>query len=570
MTTRIAAVRRLVPAVTLGAGVGLLVAAIIVAVLVIGYGTSNVVDTVSPGTAGRVRFADIALPVNVAVLVLAGIVLALAVVAATSRSLKTSALTVFASVIVVFVLAMVVTFYFAGASSMGGSDIRGSGYPGTIAAVALSICGCFLTSLSLVVIAHSATTIPRRSVVTAAAAIVVTVVSVGALAPSTKSVSEQMISIEIGDRRPTASDYPTRVEPAPRPLADTTAAAYPIGPGFVTVNRDRPADPPRSITMYNGEDRSVRWRLHVPGDPYPELVIRVLPAEEVVMVTALKLPGLRRTIGIDARSGERLWENNDNWNLLTGSDEPVQPAATQGHHLVGTTDRSTAFSLYSPRSGRQSWTYRPDTSCTKVDFADNESTLQLLFQCGSTREVHILDAATGNVLSRTPTAVNKLEDRSDELPDGYRYAFGQRGSGPDAAGPEAVVDAAGRRVVDLTTSDIDCDTSSDECILTRPDGDSIISLSAAHPPVDVGTTRSGGDDGRKRGRALWLRDQVLWPERTAARTDRVVVADRRTGDASIAPGVTGELARYRGGVLVTASSDPDAQSDSAWTLAGSR
>ena len=556
--------------VAVGTGFGLLLAAITVAALAILYGTGNASDHFY-GTEGKIRFTDIRLPVNAAVIVLAGVVLALASLAAVTRTLQARAATVLTSIVALFVLIVMSAFFFFGGSTLDDADIYGTGTPGTIAALAMTVGGLVLLAPSMIVTKLPPST-ARRSVLMVCVTLAVMVACVVTLAPPMKSPGAQMISITIGDRHRVDADLPTRVDPAPRKISDTVEGAYAIGPGFVTTNRDETFNAPGSVTVYNGDNLAVRWRLAIVGDPFPTLVTRVFPAQEVVVVIVSGFPDGRRNFGIDASSGELLWETADTWSLLGPDNE--QPPSAQVRHLVVTDNAAKAFSLFSPRSGRQLWEYRPRDSCTQVDFAERGSTVALLLQCGSERAVHVLDSTTGRLIARNRTDSAVLDDRNEALPSGFRFVYGKSRSFP-----EAIVDTRNRRIVDLTDRDIDCDTVSNDCILEEAGADraSIISLSGTHPPLAIKRPRTSADDGVKYGSALWLRDQVLWPERATSGSssssdhiDRVVAVDRQTGEASIAADVAGHLTSFRGGVVVTANGLPQADSDSAWTLSGAR
>ena len=67
-------------------------------------------------------------------------------------------------------------------------------------------------------------------------ALVAAATATAVFAPPTAGAEDQMIEIDLGDRHQVSTPLPTAVVGEPRQFADGVVAAYPVGPGFVTVD----------------------------------------------------------------------------------------------------------------------------------------------------------------------------------------------------------------------------------------------------------------------------------------------------------------------------------------------
>ena len=526
-----------------GLGLGALLGASAVALMVILFGTENLVE--SSMTGGKVRFSDIRLPVNTATMVLSLVVVALTVVAVLTRSNTARYTAKLVCLVALLCQALVGLFYFTHAPSMNDADIHGTGYGGTLAAFWVALVGLLLLPFGLAGRAPRTST-TRGVALAAVIALVAAATATAVFAPPTASAEDQMIEIDLGDRHQVSTPLPTAVVGEPRQFADGVVAAYPVGPGFVTVDAAGLYDSPSSLTMYNGDDLTTRWNLRVVGNPSPSIRVHVVTAKGIVAVTVGGFPGGTRSFGIDATTGERIWKNSTTLSLPRANSDRDVEGDPQVHHLLEATDDSTVRE-YDPTSGQLRWSHDAGTTCSIDDVRDLDDTVELTLTCPDGSHTRVLDANTGAVLPSRPERDARDPDRPP-LPEGYHYVADQQDQYP-----AAIADATGKHVAELTDKRIiNCDNASKNCIAEPANRGEIELISLAAPTTPLLFPVEGSYSS-----SLFLHDQLLiatlsWDgsQPRSASTGQITTVDLRAGTHESRPGRAESMEPFPGGVVM--------------------
>lgn len=528
------------PALALGLGVGALCIAAVVAVMAIFFGTPNRIEE----RHNAIRFTDIRLPVNCIVAMLAVLVISIVVSAVVRRSALLWSGVVTTLVIGSIVLPISGFFYIMNAPPMDHGDLRGTGYAATLGAFWAAIGGLVLTAVG-VLSATDPRVVGRPLAGTVMTAVIVAVGGVVILSPPVSSATDQMIAIERKDVHQVDNQLPTSVQNSVRPIPNTVegSGAYPVGPGFIVTD----AVDPTQLTMYNGDDLTVRWQLRVNGVNNAQTRVQIIDDPAIVVVSVFRVHTDRVNVGIDASSGVKLWENSEKWGASPREIDSSTGDATTAPHIVKLSE-DRAISVYDPHTGDRRFTHRARTDCQFLNVTDRATTIEFIRQCSdNSRTFDTIDAHSGVVVS---SRSEPLDHDEVALPIGYRFAYDEQNN---ATEPTAVADSNGRRVLDLRADEVVNCAMRDECVV-RPKADGphrVVSLSGVHPPLILdalpGTV----------GPVLWLDDQLLI---AASQTDQnartrggsILVLDRKTRDTTMIRAVADELRPYRGGVIVVA------------------